>query len=76
MGEGDTCTWCEGAGEVYPDQPFGGTCGWCDGTGIQKPSYLGCEGCSGEHRTVGPIRAWCHDCREWCYPEYPCIGGE
>jgi hypothetical protein len=22
----------------------------------------------GEHRTVGPHRAWCHDCGEWCYP--------
>ncbi|HUY46063.1 MAG TPA: hypothetical protein VMV92_10100 [Streptosporangiaceae bacterium] len=23
----------------------------------------------GEHRTVGPHRAWCFDCSEWCYPE-------
>jgi len=23
----------------------------------------------GEHRTVGPHRAWCHDCGEWCYPD-------
>jgi hypothetical protein len=23
----------------------------------------------GEHRTVGPHRAWCHDCSEWCYPD-------
>jgi hypothetical protein len=23
----------------------------------------------GEHRTVGPHRAWCFDCREWCYPD-------
>lgn len=22
----------------------------------------------GEHRTVGPHRAWCYDCQEWCYP--------
>jgi hypothetical protein len=22
----------------------------------------------GEHRTVGPHRAWCFDCSEWCYP--------
>jgi hypothetical protein len=22
----------------------------------------------GEHRTVGPHRAWCYDCSEWCYP--------
>lgn len=21
----------------------------------------------GEHRTVGPHRAWCYDCSEWCY---------
>ena len=29
----------------------------------------------GEHRTVGPHRAWCFDCREWCYPdpEIACI---
>ena len=23
----------------------------------------------GEHRTVGPHRAWCFDCGEWCYPD-------
>ena len=28
----------------------------------------------GEHRTVGPHRAWCYDCREWCYPRLPCGG--
>lgn len=26
-----------------------------------------------EHRTVGPHRAWCYDCREWCYPHSPCV---
>lgn len=26
----------------------------------------------GEHRTVGPHRAWCYDCSEWCYPGAPC----
>jgi hypothetical protein len=26
-----------------------------------------------EHRTVGPHRAWCYDCREWCYPADGCI---
>lgn len=26
----------------------------------------------GEHRTVGPHRAWCFDCSEWCYPDGPC----
>jgi hypothetical protein len=28
----------------------------------------------GEHRTVGPHRAWCLDCRMWCYPRDPCVG--
>ena len=23
----------------------------------------------GDHRTVGPHRAWCYDCTEWCYPD-------
>lgn len=27
----------------------------------------------GEHRTVGE-RSWCHDCREWCYPDEGCVG--
>lgn len=27
-----------------------------------------------EHRTVGPHRAWCFDCSEWCYPQEPCRG--
>lgn len=26
----------------------------------------------GEHRTTGN-RAWCYDCREWCYPHDGCI---
>jgi hypothetical protein len=26
----------------------------------------------GEHRTVGPHRAWCFNCGEWCYPDEPC----
>lgn len=26
----------------------------------------------GEHRTVGPHRAWCWQCTEWCYPEQLC----
>lgn len=32
----------------------------------------------GEHRTVGPHRAWCFDCTEWCYPrpELACKGCE
>lgn len=28
-----------------------------------------------EHRTTGQ-RAWCFDCREWCYPATPCRGCE
>lgn len=28
----------------------------------------------GGHRTVGPHRAWCFDCAEWCYPGDPCHG--
>lgn len=28
----------------------------------------------GEHRTVGPHRAWCDDCSEWCYPSSGCAG--
>lgn len=31
----------------------------------------------GEHRTVGEHRAWCFDCREWCYsrtPDMACEG--
>lgn len=27
----------------------------------------------GEHRTVGPVRAWCFECGEWCYPRSPCV---
>jgi hypothetical protein len=26
----------------------------------------------GHHRTVGPHRAWCFDCGEWCYPDESC----
>lgn len=29
----------------------------------------------GEHRTTG-MRAWCHDCSEWCYDGGPCKGCE
>lgn len=25
-----------------------------------------------EHRTVGPHRAWCFQCGEWCYPDDLC----
>jgi hypothetical protein len=27
----------------------------------------------GDHRTTG-ARAWCFDCREWCYPKINCHG--
>lgn len=30
----------------------------------------------GEHRTVGPHRAWCFNDTEWCYPQSPCRGCE
>lgn len=30
----------------------------------------------GDHRTVGPHRAWCFPCHEWCYPDVPCEGCE
>lgn len=30
----------------------------------------------GEHRTVGPHRAWCFACGTWCYPDAPCPGCE
>lgn len=30
----------------------------------------------GEHRSVGPHRAWCFECNEWCYPAGPCKGCE
>jgi hypothetical protein len=42
---------------------------------VPEPATLDFEGHEprrcGEHRTVGH-RAWCHDCREWCYPEDGC----
>lgn len=30
----------------------------------------------GDHRTVGPHRAWCFDCHERCCPDSPCKGCE
>lgn len=35
------------------------------------PNWEGAGGRS-EHRTVGSHRAWCYDCREWCYPDELC----
>lgn len=64
--EGGQCSWCKGEGSIYipPDHL---TCGWCDGTGVQKPNFHGHFGDGCEHRTAGPIRAWCLTCSEWCY---------
>ena len=39
----------------------------------EAPNFEGIPGGTCEHRTVGPHRAWCHDCREWCYPSDPCV---
>jgi len=39
-----------------------------------ETNFIGHDGREcGEHRTVGPHRAWCFDCTEWCYPEAPCV---
>lgn len=37
-------------------------------------NFEGHGGHCGEHRTVGPHRAWCYQCTEWCYPDGPCKG--
>lgn len=34
-------------------------------------NYQGCVS-GAEHRSVGPHRAWCHQCGEWCYPDFAC----
>lgn len=42
-------------------------------TADERPPFEGHEPREcGEHRTVGPHRAWCFDCQEWCYPASPC----
>ena len=44
---------------------------------LERPNFEGHEKREcGEHRTVGPHRAWCYDCTEWCYPrpEMACKG--
>jgi hypothetical protein len=39
----------------------------------EAPNFEGHPGREcGEHRTVGPHRAFCFDCSEWCYPSSPC----
>jgi len=35
-------------------------------------NYLGKQGTTHEHRTVGDYRAWCYDAHEWCYPSDAC----
>ena len=35
--------------------------------------YLGGPSPECEHRTVGPHRAWCLTCGEWCYPQAMCV---
>lgn len=41
----------------------------------ERPNFYGHQprDC-GEHRTVGPHRAWCYGCSEWCYPSDGCMG--
>ena len=70
MTAGGKCGWCDGRGTAHPGTVIESTCGWCDGTGVQKPDYHG-HGGPGEHRTLGPIRAWC-DCGHYCYRNDPC----
>lgn len=36
-----------------------------------KPNFDG-HGGEGDHRTLGPHRAWCSLCQEYCYPSAPC----
>lgn len=61
-----------------PDCPatFGDRCLTTDHPNHQPstaPNFEGVAGSSCEHRTVGPHRAWCHTCGEWCYPSDPCV---
>lgn len=37
------------------------------------PNFEGHPGSDCEHRTVGPHRAWCFHCNEWCSPNGPCV---
>lgn len=39
-----------------------------------EENFLGHGGPCGEHRTVGPVRAWCYSCQEWCYRSDGCRG--
>ena len=38
---------------------------------VDEPDWEGLPD-TGEHRTVGPHRAWCHADSEWCYPQDLC----
>lgn len=43
----------------------------------ERPNFEGhVERECGDHRTVGPHRAWCFDCTEWCSATAPCKGCE
>lgn len=56
--------WCHAVAEHTPP----------DDTTPAKANFEGHENREcGEHRTVGPHRAWCHDCSMWCYPHDPCF---
>lgn len=57
---------CLGCGQYSPDPC---TCE-CHKVNFEGHQPREC----GEHRTVGPHRAWCHDCHEWCYPSDGCSG--
>ena len=49
------------------------------GDGVVRTCFEGWTGREcGEHRTVGPHRAWCYQCTMWCYPdpEMACHGCE
>lgn len=35
---------------------------------VEGVAWEGLRDSTGQHRTVGPHRAWCLDCGEWCYP--------
>lgn len=37
----------------------------------EEPNWLGISG--NEHRTVGPVRAWCYTDSEWCYSGSPLL---
>jgi hypothetical protein len=68
---GKLCDWC---GERVPD-PDALTDDQERDVATNPPNFEGhvVRTC-GQHRTVGPHRAWCFDCLEWCYPADGCRG--